>query len=94
MVLKDKLLSTTWNVLMPSSSAPTSCGGGLSPQQCKTLNVPTAGRLYFGLSQNGSYVAAQRGDIPTIRIGGRLRVPVAALERMLEQAEQKSDAPK
>ncbi len=55
-------------------------------EPCKTLDVPTAGRLYFGLSKNGSYLAAQRGDIPTIRIGGRRRVPVAALERMLEQA--------
>jgi hypothetical protein len=58
-------------------------------EQCRTLTVPEAGRRYFDLSQNGSYLAAQRGDIPTIRIGGRLRVPVAALERMLEQAGQK-----
>lgn len=58
-------------------------------ETCKTLDVPTAGRLYFDLSQNGSYIAAKRGDIPTIRIGGRLRVPIAALERMLEQAGKK-----
>jgi hypothetical protein len=57
--------------------------------ECKTVDVPTAGRLYFGLSQNGSYIAAQRGDIPTIRIGGRLRVPIAALDRMLEEAGKK-----
>jgi hypothetical protein len=57
--------------------------------ECKTLTVPDAGRLYFGLSQNGSYIAAQRGDIPTIRIGGRLRVPVVALETMLENASKK-----
>jgi hypothetical protein len=61
-------------------------------EQCKILDVPTAGRLYFGLSQNGSYVAAQRGDIPTIKIGGRLRVPVIALERMLERAGQGATA--
>lgn len=30
--------------------------------------VPEAGRL-LGLSRNGSYEAAKRGDIPTIRIG-------------------------
>lgn len=57
-------------------------------ESCKTLDVPTAGRLYFGLSQNGSYLAAQRGEIPTIRIGGRLRVPIMALERMLENADK------
>jgi hypothetical protein len=53
----------------------------------RTMDVPTAGRVYFGLSRNGSYQAAARGQIPTIRIGRLLRVPVAAMERMLEQAE-------
>jgi len=50
----------------------------------KTLTVPEAGRVYFDLGRNASYEAARRGDIPTIRIGRRLRVPVIALERMLE----------
>jgi hypothetical protein len=52
----------------------------------KTLSVPTAGRKYFGLGKNGSYEAAKRGEIPTIKIGSRLRVPVVALERMLAEA--------
>ncbi len=54
--------------------------------ETKTISVPEAGRRYFNLSKNPSYEAARRGEIPTIRIGGRLFVPVAALERMLEQA--------
>ena len=52
----------------------------------KTLSVPEAGELYFGLSRKSSYNAAARGEIPTIRIGRKLRVPVIALERMLEDA--------
>jgi excisionase family DNA binding protein len=52
----------------------------------KTMTVPEAGREYFGLSRNAAYEAARRGDIPTIRIGKLLRVPVAALERKLEEA--------
>jgi len=52
--------------------------------QPKTLTVPEAGRVYFDLGRNASYEAARRGDIPTIRIGRLLRVPVAALERMLQ----------
>jgi Helix-turn-helix domain len=52
----------------------------------KTLSVPEAGRRYFGLGRNASYDAARRGDIPTIKIGRIIRVPVAALERMLERA--------
>src|ERR1051325_7150013 len=52
----------------------------------KTMTVPNAGRIYFGLGRNASYDAAKRGDIPTIKIGRLLRVPVAAMERRLEQA--------
>jgi hypothetical protein len=55
---------------------------------CKTLSIVEAGRLYFDLSRNGSYAAAKRGDIPTIKVGGKFRVPVAALERKLEIAGQ------
>jgi hypothetical protein len=50
--------------------------------------VPDAGKKYFGLSRNGSYDAAERGDIPTIKIGRLLRVPVRALEAMLDSAGQ------
>jgi Helix-turn-helix domain len=49
----------------------------------KTLSVPDAGMEYFGLSRNAAYAAAKRGDLPTIRIGKLLRVPVVALEAML-----------
>jgi hypothetical protein len=53
--------------------------------QPKTLTVPDAGRIYFDLGRNASYEAARRGDIPVIRIGRLLRVPVVALERKLEE---------
>jgi len=52
--------------------------------ECKTLSVPKAGKLYFDLSRNASYDAAKRGEIPTLRIGRTLRVPVAAMERLLD----------
>jgi hypothetical protein len=52
--------------------------------QPKTLSVPEAGKRYFGLSRNASYLAAERGDLPVIKIGPKLlRVPVRALEEML-----------
>ena len=51
----------------------------------KTISVPQAGRTYFGLGKNGSYAAADRGDIPTIRVGRLRRVPVQAMEEKLRQ---------
>jgi hypothetical protein len=51
-----------------------------------TMSVPAAGAKYFGLSKNGSYEAARRGDIPTIRVGRKIFVPVKALEKMLAEA--------
>jgi excisionase family DNA binding protein len=54
----------------------------------KTLNLwPDVGRI-LGLSRPSTYAAAKNGQIPTIRIGGRILVPRAALERLLDGATQ------
>jgi len=58
----------------------------------KTLTVPEAGATYFSLSRGASYEAAKRGEIPTIKIGRLLRVPVRALEEMLNTSGKKSEA--
>ena len=54
------------------------------------FTVPEAGEL-CGLGRSASYEAARRGDLPVIRIGRKLLVPVEALRSMLEKAGQ-SDA--
>ena len=51
---------------------------------CLTISVPEAGRRFLGLSRGSSYAAAARQEIPTVRIGRLLRVPVKAMERMLD----------
>jgi hypothetical protein len=48
-----------------------------------TADVPDVGRICYGLSRNGSYDAAKRGDIPTIKVGRLLKVPTAALRKQL-----------
>jgi excisionase family DNA binding protein len=53
--------------------------------QRKTYTVDEAGRL-LGVGRNQAYEAAKRGEIPTIKIGKRLLVPRAALDRMLDGA--------
>jgi hypothetical protein len=58
----------------------------------KTMAVPDAGRIYFGLGRNAAYAAAARGDIPTIKIGGKIVAVIPAIERMLEDAGRARDS--
>jgi hypothetical protein len=51
------------------------------------MRLPAAGKLYYGLGRNGSYEAAKRGEIPVIKVGARLRVPVIAMERKLSDVK-------
>jgi excisionase family DNA binding protein len=51
--------------------------------KCLTMTVPEAGAA-LGISRNSAYAAALRGEIPTIRIGKKLLVPVAAFDRLLD----------
>jgi len=58
----------------------------MKDEEEKTVSVPVAGRRYYNLGRNGSYAAAARGEIPTIKVGRLLRVPVCAMERKLAEA--------
>lgn len=51
-----------------------------------TLTVPEVAAL-LGLSRNSTYEAIAVGQIPSIRIGRRVLVPRAALERLLDSAK-------
>lgn len=48
----------------------------------KVLTVMEAGKL-LRLSRNGAYAAAKSGELPTIRIGRKLLVPIVRLNRLL-----------
>lgn len=52
------------------------------PRAVPTLSVEVAGR-YVGLGRDSAYKAANRGDLPTIRIGRRMVVPTAALLKLV-----------
>jgi excisionase family DNA binding protein len=56
-----------------------------------TCTVPEAGKR-LGIGRSSAYQAAANGEIPTIRIGRLVLVPVAALERMVEQAGKSPEA--
>jgi excisionase family DNA binding protein len=53
----------------------------------RTVSVPEAGRQ-LGVGRDAAYRAAALGQLPTIRIGRRLLVPRAALERLLAGGSQ------
>ncbi len=54
----------------------------------RTYTVPEAAEA-LGIGRNAAYEAARTGQLPTIRIGERILVPVAALERMLRVEQRK-----
>jgi excisionase family DNA binding protein len=51
--------------------------------QRRTVSVEEAGHI-LGVSRGSAYALARTGGIPTIRLGKRLLVPKAALEKLLE----------
>ncbi|RTL63699.1 MAG: DNA-binding protein [Hyphomicrobiales bacterium] len=50
-----------------------------------TMTVPEAAEV-LGIGRAAAYEAARSGQLPIIRVGKRVLVPVAALERMLSAA--------
>ena len=63
-----------------------------APYDKLTLTVTECARL-LGISRGSAYEGIRRGEIPSVRLGRRLLVPRAALERMLEgQTQEKADA--
>ena len=56
----------------------------MAPHPSRRTTTITEAAKVLGIGRNQAYEAARRGEIPTIKIGKRLLVPVAALERMLE----------
>jgi excisionase family DNA binding protein len=53
-----------------------------SDSQRQTLSVEDAGEI-LGLSRGAAYARAKDGSLPTIRLGKRLLVPKAALDKLL-----------
>ncbi|WP_018391065.1 helix-turn-helix domain-containing protein [Ancylobacter sp. FA202] len=47
-----------------------------------TVDVVTAARV-LGIGRNAAYEAVKVGEIPSLKIGGRIVVPTAPLRKML-----------
>lgn len=56
----------------------------VSTEERVVLTIEEAGVL-LRVSRSTAYQAARSGELPTIKIGRRLLVPVKALERLLQK---------
>jgi hypothetical protein len=76
------IVGIAWHSAGRDRIAPYVTGRLPSPYAVPVVTVEVAGQ-FLGLGRTQSYSAAVRGDIPTIRVNGRLHVPVAALYALL-----------
>jgi len=56
----------------------------------KVISVKEAGWRYLGLKAKGAYEAVKRGEIPVVKVGNLLKVPVQAMEQKLKKAGSKT----
>jgi excisionase family DNA binding protein len=56
-----------------------------------TLTVEEAGTR-LGISRTLAYELVRRGEIPSIRLGRRVLVPIRALERLVKSASDEMSA--
>jgi excisionase family DNA binding protein len=57
-----------------------------------TISVPEAGQV-LGIGRDAAYAAAARNEIPTLRLGRALRVPVPRLLELLGFSPANDEAP-
>jgi len=66
----------------PGSNKEVTLSARQADSQRQTLSVEDAGEI-LGLSRGAAYARAKDGSLPTIRLGKRLLVPKAALDKLL-----------
>ena len=60
---------------------------GAASMKRRTLSIREVAAI-LGVGKNTAYRAAKAGQIPTIRIGGRILVPLAALNDLIRNAPE------
>ncbi|MFY9759262.1 MAG: helix-turn-helix domain-containing protein [Xanthobacteraceae bacterium] len=79
---------STKNVQAAKRVKPGTALAETSPQQshsdseCRTYDIEEAAKI-LGISRAGAYLYAKSGKLPVIRIGSRILVPKAALDKLL-----------
>jgi excisionase family DNA binding protein len=82
--LRDALLVALGETHDAEPRSRTASGATAPVENRLVFTVEEAAQL-LGISRSFAYEAVQRGEIPSMRIGRRILVPKAALQRLLEQ---------
>lgn len=69
--------------MLPAAANDEGVTGLPDPAREPTISVERAGSI-FRISRASAYEGVRTGEIPSIRIGRRILVPMAALLRMLD----------
>ncbi len=83
--LRDALAEAMGAGAGPAAGSTVATGAVAPVEDRLVFTVEEAAQL-LGISRSFAYEAVQRGDIPSMRIGRRILVPKAALERFLESS--------
>ena len=63
----------------------------MTEQEARTVDVPTAAKI-LGISRGVAYSLIANGKLPALRLGRRLVVPKASLEKLLQEADERKPA--
>ena len=63
--------------------------GNSTNLECRTMSVTDAARV-LGISRTTAYECVRAGDLPSVRLGGRIVVPTQAVDRLLAAGEPAS----
>jgi excisionase family DNA binding protein len=74
-------------------AAPRTAAGAVAPVENRLVFTVEEAAQLLGISRSFAYEAVQRGEIPSMRIGRRILVPKAALERFLASSGSTAQAP-
>jgi excisionase family DNA binding protein len=85
--LRDALLMALGETHDTGPRSRTAPGATAPVENRLVFTVEEAAQL-LGISRSFAYEAVQRGEIPSMRIGRRILVPKAALQRLLEQVNR------
>ena len=85
--LREALVLATFNFFEHAMRVPVP---GEAEEKRLTLTVEEAAEI-LGISRAFAYEAVRRGEVPSIRIGRRILVPRAALNRLLSSDQQSPD---